>query len=203
VKALVESCRLEESIEALNELSQIVIEGLNRTQRLVADLRDFAAPSRGPAKSIDVRQCVESTMQLLKYSLRERGTSCRIHFPDERILVRGNSRELSQVLLNLVKNANESVVKHEGNIEISVISRDCDVEILIEDNGCGVCESEMEQLFQPFYTTKPSGRGTGLGLSISQRIVTEMGGRITVRSNPGTGSTFAVRFPKDVESRET
>jgi signal transduction histidine kinase len=70
-----------------------------------------------------------------------------------------------------------------------------EVEVEIEDTGIGMPRSELPKIFEPFYTTKSTGRGTGLGLSICYGIIAEHGGRITVDSQPGRGSVFRVYFP--------
>jgi signal transduction histidine kinase len=67
--------------------------------------------------------------------------------------------------------------------------------VTVRDTGVGIPEEHMERLFEPFFTTKPPGEGTGLGLSISQEIVKEAGGRITVESQLGRGSTFRIFLP--------
>lgn len=69
------------------------------------------------------------------------------------------------------------------------------VEILVEDNGAGIPPQNLEQIFEPFFTSKGRDTGTGLGLSISQQIVEEHGGRIDVTSEPGQGTCFTVRLP--------
>ena len=68
--------------------------------------------------------------------------------------------------------------------------------VSIEDEGCGIPADAIERIFDPFYTTKPVGEGTGLGLSISYQIVRNHGGKITVDSQPGVGTTFELLFPK-------
>src|SRR5690606_15624844 len=112
-------------------------------------------------------------------------------------LVRVDAEQLRQVLMNLVRNAMQSM-NGRGVVRIgtrchSGSGRDEWVEIWVRDDGAGIAPQVLKNLFVPCFTTKD--RGTGLGLAISQRIVEEMGGRIDVVSHPGRGSTFSVVLP--------
>jgi two-component system NtrC family sensor kinase len=69
------------------------------------------------------------------------------------------------------------------------------VDIIVEDTGCGIPKDHLVKIFDPFFTTKPEGKGTGLGLSICHGIVDKLGGRISVSSEVGKGSTFVVTLP--------
>jgi signal transduction histidine kinase len=108
-----------------------------------------------------------------------------------------NAQEVTQVVLNLVVNALESMGEG-GTLLITLAQRDGRAELTFTDTGCGMNAEVLENIFEPFYTTKSTGRGTGLGLSISHLIITQHGGEITAAS-PGAneGSTFTVRLPLD------
>jgi signal transduction histidine kinase len=108
-----------------------------------------------------------------------------------------DEEQLRQVVINLVNNAEEAM---GGAGEVTVTTRRRPsptgtgyVEIGVHDRGQGVPTELMDQLFVPFFTTKP--RGTGLGLAISQRMVQAMGGRIEVTSHPGVGACFSILLP--------
>ena len=114
------------------------------------------------------------------------------------------------MLLNLISNGFYAATKRqregaEPNFRptVKVATRDigADVEILIRDNGTGIAPEIMDKLFQPFFTTKPTGEGTGLGLSISYDIVTqEHGGTITADSRVGEFTEFTIRLPRNVHA---
>jgi two-component system NtrC family sensor kinase len=114
-------------------------------------------------------------------------------------------QELTRVLLNLIANgfyaANERSRKSDGTYRpaLKVTTREVgeSVEVRVRDNGTGVPPENREKLFQPFFTTKPTGEGTGLGLSISYEIVTQQHrGTITVDSEVGDFTEFTVRLPR-------
>ena len=118
------------------------------------------------------------------------------------------AQELGRVLLNLINNAfysvaekkNESKDGYEPLVQVSTKRLGDWVEIKIKDNGKGINQSVKEKIFQPFFTTKPTGQGTGLGLSISYDIVKAHGGEILVESKEGEGTEFCIRLPIDTQN---
>jgi signal transduction histidine kinase len=113
-------------------------------------------------------------------------------------------QDFGRVMLNLVNNAfyavNEKAKTADPNykplVQLSTAQKDGHVEIKVKDNGSGFSENIKEKIFQPFFTTKPTGQGTGLGLSLSYDIVVkEHGGNIAVSSTEGEGSEFVVSVP--------
>jgi signal transduction histidine kinase len=106
-----------------------------------------------------------------------------------------NPQEMKQVVLNLLVNALDSI-DEDGEVELTV-SRDGDeARLVLADNGCGMTEEVLQNLFEPFFTSRMAKKGTGLGLSITHRIISDHDGRIEVKSNgPGCGSTFSVILP--------
>ena len=181
--------------DSIKELVEIAREGLERTQRLVSDLKDFASPRRDPGGVVDLRRSVESTVQLIRYAMREKGITLHLDFADEIPNVRGDPRALNQVFLNLLKNAIESVAPETGNVWVACYPEDGRVIVRITDDGIGISLEHLDRLFDPFFSTKDAGKGTGLGLSISRRIISDHGGSIEVDSTCGEGATFIVVLP--------
>jgi signal transduction histidine kinase len=179
------------------ELVDIATEGLERTQRLVGDLKDFADPQRVAHTSIDLARCLRSTVQLLGHSLQRAGVSVDLQIESNLPRVRGHASALSQVFLNLLKNAGEALETRGGRIGLEARREGGSVLVEIRDDGPGVPPEVRSRLFEPFVSTKDTGRGTGLGLSISHRIVTEHGGTLELRSEPGEGAVFAIRLPAE------
>jgi len=108
------------------------------------------------------------------------------------IVTDGN--QLKQVILNLVNNAVDAI-EGPGIVTIEARSEDGAVLISVRDSGCGMSKAQLEKIFLPFFTTKEVGRGTGLGLSVSYGIIKGLGGRISVQSEHGKGSTFTLILP--------
>ncbi len=194
VKA-VEAAGVDELSDSLAELVAIATEGLERTHRLVADLRDFAAPGESVRREVDLARGIESTLQLVRHEMRQAGVAAELSIDPQLPAVQGDSRALNQVFLNLLKNATEALEGRGGFIQIGLRSAGDGVRIEVRDDGPGIPPEVQARLFEPFFTTKSAGRGTGLGLSISRRIIDEHGGRIQVESEPGEGTSFVIELP--------
>ncbi|MEE8373143.1 MAG: ATP-binding protein, partial [Dehalococcoidia bacterium] len=106
-------------------------------------------------------------------------------------------RQLQQVFLNLITNAEQALkqARGRGTITIGTQKTDGVIEISVVDDGPGIPASALSRVFEPFYTTKDVGKGTGLGLSICHGIVQEHGGQIRVESTEGSGATFIIEMP--------
>ncbi len=185
--------------EGLAELVAIVTEGLDRTSRLVADLRDFAAPHRGSQAQIDVAAGLRSTLQLLGHRLREAGAQVDLSLAEGLPPVEGDPGGLNQVFLNLLKNAAEAIEGTGGTIRVVASRGDMGVEVRITDDGPGIGDEAHGKLFEPFFTTKEAGLGTGLGLSICKRIVEEHAGTIAVHLAAERGTEVVVTLPSAAE----
>ncbi len=176
------------------EFVGIILEEVDRLDRVVGSVLDYARPSKGNPGAMDVNAIVHRALQVME---RDRGASSFETELDEVPLVRVDAEQLRQVLMNLVRNAMQSM-NGRGVVRVSTRAhagsgQDQWVEVSVRDDGAGITPQVLKNLFVPFFTTKD--RGTGLGLAISQRIVEEMGGRIDVASHPGRGSTFSVLLP--------
>ena len=111
------------------------------------------------------------------------------------VLVMANPQEIKQVVLNLLVNALDSI-DGDGEVELTVRRDGHEARLVLTDNGCGMDEEVLQNLFEPFFTSRTSKKGTGLGLSIAHRIITDHGGRIEAKSTgPGCGATFSVILP--------
>jgi two-component system, NtrC family, sensor histidine kinase HydH len=186
------------------EFVGIILEEVERLDRVVGSVLDYARPSQGNPGLVDINGVVRRTLQLLSSERRE-GLCIDTRLADELTPVRADPEQLRQVLINLVRNAVQAM-SGRGTLLVTTVQRrgyrpgwsgrnaggDW-VEIAVRDEGPGITPQILESLFVPFFTTKH--RGTGLGLAISQRLIASMGGRILVASQPGEGSTFSVVLP--------
>jgi CheY-like chemotaxis protein len=114
-----------------------------------------------------------------------------------------DSRQLEQVFLNLVLNAQHAMELGGGTLTASIgYDKAADsVWFRVEDTGSGIAPENLEKIFDPFYTTKPEGKGTGLGLSTAHAVVAAHGGSISARSEPGRGAAFTVSLPRGLPGR--
>lgn len=172
-------------------------EGAERVRLIVRDLKMFSRSSREePTGLVDVEAVLESSLRMAWNEVRHRASVVKVYGLVPRVVA--NEARLGQVFLNLILNAAQALPdgRAESN-EIRVSTRREGDRVIIEvsDTGPGIPPDIIDRIFEAFFTTKAVGVGTGLGLAISQRIVTDMGGRLTVASAPGKGSTFRVALP--------
>jgi signal transduction histidine kinase len=183
---------------------------VSETDRLSALVDALLALARGeagdrpPADVFDIGTVVEQTVDSLQPLAAERGLELTVT-ATHGLHVSGDREQLRQLIVILVDNALR-YTPHGGAVEIDVARLNGTVAIAISDTGIGIEHAELEKVFDRFYRAdearnRDSG-GTGLGLSIARQLADEHGGRITVESSPGKGSTFTVRLPS-AESRQS
>jgi two-component system, NtrC family, sensor histidine kinase HydH len=190
------------------EFVGIILEEVERLDRVVGSVLDYARPSQGNPFIIDVNAAVRRMAQLLM-SERKEGLNIEVQLAEPLTPIRADPEQLRQVLINLVRNAIQAM-NGRGTVTITTWQRrdwrpgwsgpsaGSDwVEIAVRDEGPGIMPQVLENLFVPFFSTKI--KGTGLGLAISQRLVESMGGRILVASQPNQGSTFSVVMPASTD----
>jgi PAS domain S-box-containing protein len=172
-------------------------EGAERMASIVRDLRSFCRPNTPSPSPVDLRQVLESSINMAMNELKDRARLVRDYGRVPPVVADG--ARLGQVFLNLLLNAAQSLSEgspddHEVRIVLRTDGTDR-VRIEVTDTGQGIAPEIIDRIFEPFFTTKPVGIGTGLGLSICQSIVTSMNGQLTVESAKGRGSTFRVILP--------
>jgi len=185
--------------ESINSSITDIESAAKRIERIVSDLRVFSQPSdpSDPSEQTDVRRCIEWAVRATAHEFRHRAkltTEIGALPPLD-----ADELRLGQVLINLLLNAAHSIPPGNADQnEVSISARtDPGGRALIEvrDTGGGIPESLLERIFEPFFSTKPTGAGTGLGLSICHGIIGAMGGEIRVDSEIGKGSVFRVFLP--------
>ncbi len=195
--------RLREASDLLRD----VRDGAERVRKIVRDLKMFSRPDDTKSGAVDVRQVIESCINMAWNEIRHRARLVKDYGPTA--FVDGNDAQLGQVFLNLLINAAQAIP--EGNVErneIRLVTKiddqdDRRVVVEIRDTGAGIPASVLPHIFDPFFTTKPVGMGTGLGLSVCHGIVTKLGGALLVESEPGEGTTFRVLLRRVAERPKT
>jgi len=183
-------------VERLTEPLHAAVEGVERVRDLVRNLKIF---SRGDDRRrlCDVRAVLESTIRMAQTEVRHRARVVRDF--REVPAIEANEASLGQIFLNLIINAAQAIPDgHLDDHEIRVVTRSDaagDAVVEVRDTGLGIPPENLARIFDPFFTTKPVGIGTGLGLAICHRLVTAMGGDISVESVVGVGSVFRVTLP--------
>jgi len=226
----------EESKDYLKRIGKEI----ERINRIVRELLDFARPSKFEIKDIEVNKVVENTLSLLSHQKNFKNIETQLELQPDLPMIKGDESQLSQVFINIILNAIDAMPMG-GNLMIKTENLVVDnlfgdefqplypprrkedptesdysrlrktdpfsalltkyskgdplVKINISDTGMGIEQENLEKIFDPFFSTKDPDKGTGLGLSISLRIIESMGGKISVESEVGKGSTFEIYFP--------
>lgn len=188
--------------ESLFDYMSVIMKEADRLNLILNDMLDFARPARLEKKPLNIHKVLDSVVLLLKDGL---GPEAIVRAYDPSIPdVLGDEGRLTQVFLNLVKNAKEALDKN-GEIRLSTriitefhLIEDGSatgkmVSIEVRDNGCGIKEGDLEHIFTPFFTTKP--KGSGLGMAITLKIVKEHNGLLKIDSTPGEGTVVTVYLP--------
>jgi PAS domain S-box-containing protein len=179
-------------------------EAAERVRFIVRDLKIFSrSPSEEPRRTVEVKAIMESSLRMAWNEIRHRARLVKSY--GEVPGVKANEARLGQVFLNLVVNAAQAMPEGRAeNNEIHVTTRFDGARAIIEvsDTGAGIPPGIIDRIFDAFFTTKAVGVGTGLGLAICHRIVTDMGGELTVESVVGKGTTFRVSLPVAEETKE-
>jgi signal transduction histidine kinase len=180
-----------------------------RADAIVKGMLQHSRTSSGQKESTDINALCKEYLRLAYHGSRAKDKSfnarLETHFDDSIGRINIVPQDIGRVILNLINNAfyevNEKVKLQSalGGYEpvVTISSRKVNdkVEIRIKDNGNGVPQSIVDKIFQPFFTTKPTGQGTGLGLSLAYDIVKAHGGEITVESREGEGTEFIIQLP--------
>ena len=200
-------CQLdvEELSSDVIQLTEILGSGLDRTARLVADLRDFASPKKAISQPFNLEHVISSCVDLTQSTLDSEGIEVSIAVPADLPLAEGDGEAMGQVMLNVIKNSIDAL---RGYRSPKITIRACEAEegnnlmMTISDNGPGVDSEVAERIFEPFFTTKQAGEGTGLGLALCQRIIQEHAGEIWVSSLDPHGLSVHLSIPALPIARE-
>jgi PAS domain S-box-containing protein len=200
--------RIEPGSMEHSDLKIIERHGLH-CKSIVERLLSFARISEEAEEHCDLNSNVEAILSVVKHTLDMNNIRLVSALGENLPIVRGDSRGLQQVMLNLISNA---IYAMNGQGVLTVITRPARkqgwVETLVSDTGCGIKKEFMQKIFDPFFTTKKVGDGTGLGLSVSYGIVSKYGGTIecesyTEEDRPGnSGTTFTILLPIREETAE-
>jgi signal transduction histidine kinase len=178
--------------------------GTDRICEIVLSLKNFSRTDETDFKPVDIHEGIDSTLLILRHRLKPAGEFRGIEIERDYgvlPLVKCYAGPLNQVFMNILANAIDALEEHQAEqapkitIRTAVI-QDQWVEIAIADNAVGMPSAVREQIFNPFFTTKPPGKGTGMGMSISYQIITERhGGKLDCFSSPGQGTEFIIHIP--------
>lgn len=168
-----------------------------RAQKIVSKLLVYSRQSPSQPTRLSLHTLVSDTLELFGPMWASKGVQIKSAVAED-VAALGKANELQQVLVNLVNNAIEATAGLDVERRIITISGYWDEErplLTVNDQGCGIPRENLENIFQPFVTTKEPGSGTGLGLSLSTQILAGMNAHLAVESVVGQGSTFRIELP--------
>jgi len=176
-----------------DEILAETIDGIQRVNTIVADLRRFAREDPSAMVEFDLNEQVSAALRIARSQFHP-GVDLRVQL-SRLPPAFGRPQQLTQVVLNLVVNAGQAI-EGRGTVTVATRADPDEFHIEVRDTGAGMPPQVVEKLFQPFFTTKPVGKGTGLGLAVAHGIMRAHGGRIEVSSRVGWGTTFWIHLPR-------
>jgi PAS domain S-box-containing protein len=177
---------------AVREFLDIIIDEVNVLNKITTEFLDFARPTKLNLRETDINDILFRTLQFMQLDITKQNVEVEQKLPYDMPKIIADDKQLEQVMRNIVLNAIQAMPEG-GTLMVSSRAAGDGVKLVVADTGMGIPEDKLSQLFVPFFTTKT--KGTGLGLSIVQKIVENHGGRVTVKSEIGKGTTFEVFLP--------
>jgi PAS domain S-box-containing protein len=200
-EALIDRAR-DDKLLALGEFEDFpeYLETINkeifRCKNILTGLLDFARPSGGTAREVDINDLVREVLLLVRHKVEKAGQSVVLEAGQGLPMLSAEPGQLRQLFMNLIINSLYFMPKGgKVTIRTALSSGGSKVETSVSDTGCGIPHDYIHKIFDPFFTTKPTNEGTGLGLAICHRIVEDHDGSIEVESELGAGTTFTVSLP--------
>jgi two-component system NtrC family sensor kinase len=185
---------LSEAADDLTEYLGLIKSEAFRCKTITTGLLDFSRIRPGDRTPVDLGDIVRSAANLISHQNRGDHISIQTRITPDLPRVNADGGQIQQAVIALATNAIDAM-PDGGDLEFRVFAKGNRVVIEVEDTGVGVAPENMSRIFEPFFTTKEVGKGTGLGLAVCYGIVSEHGGRLTVRSNVGKGTIFGIYLP--------
>jgi signal transduction histidine kinase len=185
-----------EDLEQFKKHLSLMSKELERCGNIVSGLLSFSRESTIEYKDTDLNELLNAVITLTRHTMELRGIDLITKLSPGMLMIRGNGSQLQQCFLNLIFNAVEAMP--DGG-QLTILSKLDKAEknaiIEIRDTGYGIPEENLNQIYDPFFTTKGEGEGTGLGLSIVYSVTKNHEGKIKIDSEVGKGTSFILNFP--------
>jgi signal transduction histidine kinase len=172
-----------------------VAKSVERAKKITHQLLGFARKSDPVISEVDLKQIAEESVQLVEREAKNKEIEFKIESDPSLGKIWSDASQLRQVLLNLLTNALHATGP-KGRIDVTLQEDGEQVTVAVKDTGQGIPQENLERIFEPFFSTKPTGEGTGLGLFVTRGIVEKLGGTIEAESLLGEGTTFRIRLPR-------
>jgi len=202
-----ETCKTSNEGVALNkmvarQLDEVLAE-VDRITGITMDFSEFSYSRHAVVDLLDLNALINTTCRLVQYDRRWSGIDLRLVLDEQIPPVSIVKDHIVQILINLLNNAVHAVEKvadRPSHVHVSTYADDDWVHILVKDNGCGIDETDLPQIFDPFYSTKAPGEGSGLGLALCRTLIDEHRGKIQLSSQAGVGTQVTVSLPVGISN---
>jgi two-component system C4-dicarboxylate transport sensor histidine kinase DctB len=188
-RLLLQRRRPDEALASFQRIDDLI----DRMGAITRQLKSYARKGGEAFAPVDMRSCIGEALSMMEPQLKPRRVRIVRTLPRGPVMVMADRIRLEQVIINLLRNALDATRDVAApQIEIILTSGET-ATLVVRDNGPGI--SDLDKLFEPFWTTKAAGEGVGLGLAISSGIVNDLGGRLTARNGEAGGAVFEVQLP--------
>jgi PAS domain S-box-containing protein len=195
ISSLVQVIQRTSKEEFAKEKLELINSQVNRIARIIRELVDFARPTTHVVKPTDLNKVIREALNIVQYGKKVKNINFILELKDPLPIISVVPDQVVQVFINIFMNAVDALEGNAGDITTRSRKTEKGIEVTVRDTGKGIEPTEVNKIFEPFYTTKPTGQGTGLGLWVSYGIVKSFGGIIFVESIPLHGSLFTITFP--------
>lgn len=189
-----------------SEMVTELISEVERINKIVQGLLSFSRPSKLNTSEVNIEQLINQTLVLIQSTLAKQQIDVQFEYFEDNTVILGDAEQLKQVFLNIILNAIEAMSQNETDKPRTLIisiekgtaidNHNRNLIISFEDTGKGIDQKDIENVFNPFFTTKEEG--TGLGLAISYGVISRHEGDIQIESIPGKGTSFIVKLPQRI-----
>lgn len=175
-----------------------------RMAKVVSNLLTFARQREPKKQYADINDILQSSLELRAYELKTSNIEVVTSIAPNLPRIMADFPQIQEVFLNIILNAEQAMTEAHGGGKLNIKTQQIKnyVKVSFTDDGPGILAEHLDKLFDPFFTTRWEKGGTGLGLSACHSIVTEHGGKINAKSQPGKGATFIVEFPLTAKKRK-
>jgi len=183
-----------DSVEDLAEYLGLIKSEAFRCKNITTDLLDFSRIRAGERTPLDAGEIVRSAANLVSHQKRGNGITQTVDIENDLPPISADGGQIQQAVIALATNAIDAM-PDGGTLTFRAYSKGSRVIVEVADTGTGIAQENMPKIFEPFFTTKEVGKGTGLGLAVCYGIISEHGGRLSVRSTLAKGTTFSIFLP--------
>jgi PAS domain S-box-containing protein len=178
------------------EYLEIITEEVARLEKLLSEVLDFVRPAKPSFETVDLNEVIQKAVVMMQPEIDKRQISAHVNLQVELPKIKLDPLQISRVLMNIIRNGLEAM-SAGGSLFVRTQNLGDRLRVEIEDTGVGIPEEHLDRLFSEFFTTKSSG--VGLGLAVAYQSIHNHGGSISVHSQQGKGSTFAIDLPLAIE----